>query len=102
MATTQSAPAITDAPLRHGGGGGETAELAVSGMTCASCVMRVEKKLKKVPGVTDAAVNLATEHATVIYDPAQADPGALVAAVEAAGYGATAIQGSPAQDEALT
>ncbi len=66
----------------------QTAALAVSGMTCASCVMRVEKKLKKVPGVTDAAVNLATERATITYDPAQATPDALVQAVETAGYGA--------------
>lgn len=66
------------------------AELAVSGMTCASCVMRVEKKLKKAPGVRDAAVNLATERATVTYDPAQATPASLVQAVETAGYGATA------------
>jgi len=66
-----------------------TAELAVSGMTCASCVLRVEKKLKKAPGVADAAVNLATERATVTYDPALATPASLVQAVENAGYGAT-------------
>ena len=42
-------------------------------MTCASCVRRVEKALEKVPGVTAANVNLATEHATVAYDPAVAD-----------------------------
>ena len=40
-------------------------ELQVAGMTCASCVMRVEKALKAVPGVTDASVNLATETASV-------------------------------------
>ncbi|KGM30091.1 copper ion binding protein, partial [Inquilinus limosus] len=39
----------------------DTVELAIQGMTCASCVARVEKKLKSVPGVTEAAVNLATE-----------------------------------------
>jgi Cu+-exporting ATPase len=66
----------------------ETAELAISGMTCASCVMRVENKLKKVPGVRDAAVNLATERAMITYDPAQTDAASLVQAVEAAGYGA--------------
>src|SRR5947209_14903040 len=70
----------------------QTAELAVTGMTCASCVMRVEKRLKKVPGVVDAAVNLASERATVTYDPHQADADALVTAVEAAGYGATILQ----------
>ncbi len=76
----------------------QTTELSVTGMTCASCVMRVEKKLKKVPGVTDAAVNLATERASVTYDPQHADPAALVKAVEAAGYGATVRE----QDEPLS
>ena len=45
----------------------------IEGMTCASCVRRVEKGLEKVPGVTAANVNLATERATVAYDPAVAD-----------------------------
>jgi P-type Cu+ transporter len=76
----------------------QTAELAVSGMTCASCVMRVEKKLKRVPGVADAAVNLATERATVTFDRTQTDTTALVKAVESAGYGATVNE----QDELLT
>ncbi len=62
-------------------------KLQVQGMTCASCVLRVEKSLKAVPGVQDASVNLATEQATV-----QAAPGvaadALVAAVKKAGYDA--------------
>uniref|UniRef100_UPI00244570CE heavy-metal-associated domain-containing protein n=1 Tax=Burkholderia cepacia TaxID=292 RepID=UPI00244570CE len=42
-----------------------TVELDIDGMTCASCVSRVEKALAKVPGVTRASVNLATERATV-------------------------------------
>src|SRR6516164_9441299 len=46
--------------------------LALEGMTCASCAMRIEKGLKKVPGVKDANVNLATEQAAVTYDPTQA------------------------------
>ncbi|HET9577966.1 MAG TPA: heavy metal-associated domain-containing protein, partial [Usitatibacter sp.] len=40
-------------------------DLKVEGMTCASCVARVEKALRRVPGVTDASVNLATETASV-------------------------------------
>ena len=44
-----------------------TLDLGVGGMTCASCVSRVERALKKVPGVQDAAVNLATESARVTY-----------------------------------
>jgi P-type Cu+ transporter len=60
--------------------------------------MRVEKKLKRVPGVADAAVNLATERATVTFDRTQTDTTALVKAVESAGYGATVNE----QDELLT
>ncbi|MFC0576662.1 heavy metal translocating P-type ATPase [Paraburkholderia solisilvae] len=67
-----------------------TAELAIGGMTCASCAMRVEKALSKVPGVASAAVNLATEKASV-----QLNGGSgidqLIAAVEKAGYHATPI-----------
>ena len=59
--------------------------LPVEGMTCASCVARVEKALKRVPGVASAQVNLATETATVAL--AQGiSPAALVAAVRDAGY----------------
>ncbi|GAB4213828.1 MAG: heavy metal translocating P-type ATPase [Roseiflexaceae bacterium] len=66
--------------------------LSVTGMTCASCVMRVEKALKKVPGVASASVNLANEQAQVNYDPAQVGPDQLLAAVERAGYGVIADQ----------
>ncbi|HZQ37765.1 MAG TPA: heavy metal translocating P-type ATPase, partial [Dehalococcoidia bacterium] len=62
------------------------AELAIEGMTCASCVSRVERKLKRVPGVESAAVNLATEQASVRYDPARAGVDELVKAVASAGY----------------
>jgi Cu+-exporting ATPase len=62
--------------------------LAISGMTCASCVRRVERSLARVPGVTSASVNLATEHASVTYDPAVASPADLITSVEQAGYGA--------------
>lgn len=60
--------------------------LGIEGMTCASCVRRVERALQKVPGVGEATVNLATERAVVRYDPAQAAVPELVEAVEAAGY----------------
>ncbi len=59
--------------------------LPVEGMTCASCVARVEKALKRVPGVASAEVNLATETATVALAQG-ASPEALVAAVRDAGY----------------
>lgn len=66
--------------------------LDVSGMTCASCVARVERSLKKVPGVIDARVNLATERAEVQIDPALVKPAALLTAVEQAGYGARLVE----------
>jgi Cu+-exporting ATPase len=60
--------------------------LSVEGMTCASCVNRIERFLKKTPGVEDASVNLATERATVRLDPGVAGRDEAVAAVQAAGY----------------
>lgn len=64
--------------------------LDITGMTCASCVGRVERALRAVPGVTAASVNLATERAdaTVLATDVEAMTARLVAAVEAAGYGA--------------
>jgi len=59
----------------------------VEGMTCASCVRRVERALEKMPGVSAAAVNLATERAAVSYDPATVSLADLRGAVEKAGYG---------------
>ncbi|WP_176016293.1 heavy metal translocating P-type ATPase [Burkholderia sp. BCC0398] len=76
-------------------------ELDIDGMTCASCVSRVEKALAKVPGVTRASVNLATERATV--DASNAVSAAqLVDAVKQAGYGATpaAVAAPPATSAA--
>ena len=61
----------------------------IEGMTCATCAMRIEKGLKKVPGVMDASVNLATEKATVTYDPSLADIEQMVQKVDAVGYKAT-------------
>ena len=60
-------------------------ELQIVGMTCASCVTRVEKALAKTPGVTQATVNLATERATVHGD-ATVTAAALAVAVRQAGY----------------
>src|SRR5438094_9907121 len=60
--------------------------LALEGMTCASCAMRIEKGLKKVPGVKDASVNFATEQATVTYDPTQANLEQMIQKVDAVGY----------------
>lgn len=71
-------------------------DLAVEGMTCASCVGRVERALKAVPGVTDAIVNLATERASV---RGTASGQALVAAVAGAGYVARPAEAAAANDD---
>ncbi len=60
--------------------------LPVVGMTCASCVNRIERYLSRADGVAEANVNLATERATVRFDPALIDRTGIVAAIEAAGY----------------
>ncbi|MBL8926094.1 MAG: copper-translocating P-type ATPase [Pseudonocardia sp.] len=72
-------------------------ELSLGGMTCASCANRIERKLNKLDGV-QATVNYATEKARV-QAPADLDPAALVAQVEAAGYTAT-LPAPPATDAA--
>jgi Cu+-exporting ATPase len=72
--STDAAPAATEI------------QLPVAGMTCASCVNRIERFLKKTPGVEEASVNLATEVATIRYLPDQAGRAELVGAIEAAGY----------------
>lgn len=66
---------------------GQLITLGVTGMTCASCVGRVERSLRKVAGVQEANVNLATERASVRVDPSVVGLPALRAAVEKAGYG---------------
>ncbi|HEY9855316.1 MAG TPA: heavy metal translocating P-type ATPase [Stenomitos sp.] len=65
---------------------GSSTTLLLHGMTCASCAARVERALKKVPGVVEANVNYAAETATVSLAPGQATVQDLVAAVDAAGY----------------
>ncbi|MGF6757848.1 heavy metal translocating P-type ATPase [Paraburkholderia sp. GAS42] len=99
IATIEAAPAVAAdelvaavtkagyeaAPVAH-----EVTELAISGMTCASCSARVEKALARVPGVGSVSVNLATEKATVnLREAVSTDQ--LVEAVRKAGYEATPI-----------
>lgn len=74
----------------------ETFDLPIAGMTCASCAGRVERALRKVPGVEVATVNLANERAHVEAS-GQIDPAVLIAAVEKAGYTASLEQDSKAQ-----
>jgi P-type Cu+ transporter len=69
-----------------------TADIGIGGMTCASCVTRVEKALKKVPGVQSASVNLATETARVTYQAAEQMEARLRRSVRDAGYEPRAAQ----------
>lgn len=71
----------------------EIIQLNIKGMTCASCVAHVEKGIKKNEGIDMAAVNLATEKATVSYDPARTDVEAIIKSVVDAGYAASLPQG---------
>ncbi len=82
--STQTALSPAAAP---DAGTGDVAHLRleITGMTCASCVRRVERALAGVPGVAGATVNLAAESADVTLGQ-PAEPGALIAAVEEAGY----------------
>jgi Cu+-exporting ATPase len=73
----------------------ESFEFSIEGMTCASCVARVEKALKSVAGVQEAVVNLATERATV--KAVGVSVGALIAAVDKAGYRAVAFDDNAAE-----
>ncbi len=64
----------------------ESIDLDVGGLHCGSCVGRVERAIRAVPGVHDVAVNLATGRAHVAFTPGQADPAAVAAAIGQAGY----------------
>ncbi|MFP5350300.1 MAG: heavy metal translocating P-type ATPase, partial [Gammaproteobacteria bacterium] len=83
----------TTTPFPSAAGKLRELELDIHGMTCASCVARVEKALAKVPGVNSASVNLATEHARVAAN-VDVDVTALTQAVTAAGYEASAVDES--------
>ena len=76
----------------------EQVELPITGMTCASCANRIERKLNKLDGVS-ATVNYATERATVDYDAGAVEPAQLIAAVEAAGYAARLPEAPGAEAE---
>ena len=74
--------------------------ILVGGMTCAACVRRVENALNAVQGVENAAVNLATSKATLVYSPVLADWSALKTAIEQAGYEYLGVYGEEACDQA--
>jgi Cu+-exporting ATPase len=79
----------------------ETCELDIRGMTCASCVRRVERALGAVPGVEEANVNLVTERATVRFDSTVANPEQLARAITEAGYEVTRARASAASPAAV-
>lgn len=83
MSTTSTTPDIVEVDET------ETCTLQIGGMTCASCVRRIEKALNRLDGVTDARVNLATEVASVTFTPARVGLEELTQAVTKAGYTAT-------------
>ncbi len=89
-------PAVLDqtlAPFRPRGDRLTTVTLAITGMTCAACAARIERVLRRRPGVQSAVVNFATHRATVTYDPTVLSLEALLQAVADAGY-----QARPAGD----
>lgn len=92
--TSAQTSAIEHAPLngdRHtrttSDGEGERIDLPITGMTCAACARRIERKLSKAPGVQKASVNFATSRATIEYDPQATGVGALIGTVKDVGYG---------------
>src|SRR5512136_2085551 len=60
--------------------------LPITGMTCANCSLTIERNLRRVDGVQEASVNLATEKASVVYDPALVNEGKFLALIRDIGY----------------
>jgi len=96
---TATPPQLTDTAAATIPDGAREVDLAVSGMTCGSCAARVQRTLRRHPGVERAAVNFATERATVVFDPAQVSLDDLVAAVGKIGYGLAPAAPTSAQPE---
>lgn len=98
--TGQNTQSLTEA-VRNLGYSPVTAnlELNMSGMTCAACVQRIEKKLMQMVGVLAVSVNLATERAEIQYLSAQCTPQQLIESIEEAGYGATRLSSAATSNE---
>jgi Cu+-exporting ATPase len=77
----------------------ERRELGVDGMTCASCVGRVERAIRKLPGILDASVNLATQKASIAYLPDLVDLGRVEQAISEAGYTPRELDGGAAAED---
>ncbi|MBI4545914.1 MAG: copper-translocating P-type ATPase [Gemmatimonadetes bacterium] len=69
-------------------GGAARLTIPITGMSCAACAARIQKKLERAAGVREAAVNFGSERATVLYDPAATDAAGLVEVVRGTGYDA--------------
>ncbi len=76
-------------------------KLKIKGMTCASCVTRIERALKKLPGVLDASVNLATEKAKVDFEPGKTGVPVIKAAIRKLGYEPLELA-APSKNESAT
>jgi Cu+-exporting ATPase len=91
MASSKIDAEAGEAPVRHTrttpDGVGERVDLPITGMTCAACARRIERKLGGTPGVSRAGVNFATSRATVEYDPKETGVSQLIEAVREVGYG---------------
>ena len=61
--------------------------MPVTGMTCANCASTIERNVRKLPGISEANVNLATEKLSVIFNPVELDERGIIARVEKIGYG---------------
>jgi len=81
---------LAAAPALAFAGTPKTVVLDIQNMTCELCPITVKKALGRVPGVTDARIDLATKTATVTFDPDQASIAALVSATTNAGFPSTA------------
>jgi len=84
--TTRPAPRQPDGGTGSAAPESLTARLAVEGLHCMSCVLRLQSALEDVPGVVSADVDLGSRVATVVYEPGAAAVDDLAAAVTAAGY----------------
>jgi P-type Cu+ transporter len=82
------------------GADSESAHLTLEGLHCATCVPTVEKALRDTPGVHSATVSIGTEEAVVTYDPQAVQTTDLVHAVETAGYGVAAVDGTSLKSDA--
>jgi P-type Cu+ transporter len=91
MASSRTEAQVDEMSSRHTrttpDGAGERVDLPITGMTCAACARRIERKLNRTPGVKLAGVNFATSRATVEYDPKTAGVQQLIEAVKEIGYG---------------